>query len=147
MNRKPFIFIYQTFLSPHVSPLPRGERDRVRGKRFRDRKRWDICISLFILMLLLSGCPKKMARIPSIEAPPVRDPMAKLLEAFSSAETLQAKASIRLDTMLKGEELKFLLNGIVLYERPDNLRILGYHPFGMGVFDALYRGGQFVLFS
>ena len=85
--------------------------------------------------------------IPPIEAPPVKDPMVKLLEAFSSAESLQAKASIRLDTVRKGEALKFLLNGIVLYEKPDKLRILGYHPFGMGVFDALYRGGQFFLFS
>ncbi len=73
--------------------------------------------------------------------------MAKLLEAFSSAESVRAKASIRLDTVKRGEEFKFLLNGIVLYEKPDKLRILGYHPFGMGVFDALYRGGEFVLFS
>ncbi len=111
------------------------------------RKLWFVILSLILLSLLLSGCPKKIARIPSIEAPPVRDPMAKLLEAFSSADTLQAKASIRLDTVRKGEELKFLLNGIVLYEKPDKLRILGYHPFGMGVFDALYKGGEFVLFS
>ncbi len=104
-------------------------------------------MALFLMILLLSGCPKKVARIPSVIAPPVRDPMAKLLEAFSPAESLQAKASIRVDTVRKGEELKFLLNGVVLYKKPDKLRILGYHPFGMGVFDALYRGGEFVLFS
>jgi len=110
------------------------------------RKHVFVILSLILLGLLLSGCPKKVP-IPSIEAPPVKDPMAKLLEAFSSAETLKARASIRLDTVRKGEELKFLLNGIVLYEKPDKLRILGYHPFGMGVFDALYKGGEFVLFS
>jgi len=104
-------------------------------------------LSLFLMILFLSGCPKKVVKMPYIEAPPVKDPMAKLLEAFSSAESVQAKASIRLDTVRKGEELKFLLNGIVLYEKPDKLRILGYHPFGMGVFDALYRGGEFFLFS
>ncbi len=104
-------------------------------------------LSLFLMILFLSGCPKKVVKMPYIEAPPVKDPMAKLLEAFSSAESVQAKASIRLDTVRKGEELKFLLNGIVLYEKPDKLRILGYHPFGMGVFDALYRGGAFFLFS
>ena len=103
--------------------------------------------SLFLILLFLSGCPKKLVKIPSFEAPPAKDPVAELLEAFSSAESLQAKASIRLDTVRKGEELKFLLNGIVLYEKPDKLRILGYHPFGMGVFDALYRGGEFLLFS
>jgi outer membrane lipoprotein-sorting protein len=99
------------------------------------------------MLLFLSGCPKKLAKIPSFEAPPAKDPVAELLEAFSSAESLQAKASIRLDTVRKGEELRFLLNGVVLYEKPDKLRILGYHPFGMGVFDALYRGGEFLLFS
>ena len=104
-------------------------------------------LSLFLMILFLSGCPKKVVKMPYIEAPPVKDPMAKLLEAFSSAESVQAKASIRLDTVRKGEELKFLLNGIVLFEKPDKLRILGYHPFGMGVFDALYRGGEFFLFS
>ena len=73
--------------------------------------------------------------------------MAKLFEALSSVESLQAKASIRIDTVRKGENFKFLLNGVVYYEKPDKLRILGYHPFGMGVFDALYRGGEFFLFS
>lgn len=111
------------------------------------RRPWCVILSLFLLVLFLSGCPKKVAKIPSIEAPPAKDPMAKLLEAFSSADSVQAKASIRLDTVRKGEELKFLLNGIVLYEKPDKLRILGYHSFGMGVFDALYRGGEFFLFS
>jgi outer membrane lipoprotein-sorting protein len=111
------------------------------------RRPWFLIPSLFLILLFLSGCPKKLAKIPSFEAPPARDPVAELLEAFSSAESLQAKASIRLDTVRKGEELKFLLNGIVFYEKPDKLRILGYHPFGMGVFDALYRGGEFLLFS
>ena len=111
------------------------------------RKPWFVILSFFLMILFLSGCPKKVAKIPPIEAPPVADPVAKLLEAFSAAESLQAKASIRLDTVRKGEELKFLLNGVVLYEKPDKLRILGYHPFGMGVFDVLYRGGQFFLFS
>ncbi len=73
------------------------------------RKCWFIILSLFLLGLFLSGCPKKVVKIPPVEAPPVENPIGKLLEAFSSAETLQAKASIRLDTVRKGEELKFLL--------------------------------------
>lgn len=147
MIRKPFVFIYHTFLSPRPSPLPSGERDGVRGNQGRFAQFLYVCISLIILCLFLSGCPKKVVRIPSIEVPPVKDPMTKLLEAFSSVDSVQAKASIRLDTVRKGEELKFLLNGIVLYEKPDKFRILGYHPLGMGVFDALYRGGEFFLFS
>ena len=111
------------------------------------RRPWFLILSLFLMIPFLSGCPKKLAKIPSFEAPPAKDPVAKFLESFSSAESLQAKASIRLDTVRKGEELKFLLNGVVFYEKPDKLRILGYHPFGMGVFDVLYRGGEFLLFS
>jgi len=144
MVRKP---ISRRSSSPNRSPLPRRERDRVRGNRFRDGKAWQVWIGLFLLLLFLSGCPKRLAKIPPIEVPSVKDPVAKLLESFSAAETLQAKASIRLDTVRKGEELKFLLNGVVFYEKPDKLRILGYHPFGMGVFDVLYRGGEFLLFS
>jgi outer membrane lipoprotein-sorting protein len=111
------------------------------------RRPWYLIVSFLLMALFLSGCPKKLAKIPSFEAPPAKDPVAKFLESFSSAESLQAKASIRLDTVRRGEELKFLLNGVVFYEKPDKLRILGYHPFGMGVFDVLYRGGEFLLFS
>ncbi len=111
------------------------------------RRLWFLIPCLFLMGLFLSGCPKKLTKIPSFEAPPAKDPVAKFLESFSAAESLQAKASIRLDTVRKGEELRFLLNGVVFYEKPDKLRILGYHPFGMGVFDVLYRGGEFLLFS
>ena len=111
------------------------------------RRPWFLIPSLFLITLALSGCPKKLAKIPSFEAPPAKDPVRKLLESFSAAESLRAKASIRLDTVRKGQELRFLLNGVVFYEKPDKLRILGYHPFGMGVFDVLYRGGEFLLFS
>jgi len=147
MARALCLFSCNTFLTPHPIPLPSGERDGVRGNRRRVLKSWYVCISLIILCVFLAGCPKKLAKIPSIEAPSVKDPVAKLLDAFSSAESLQAKASIRLDTVRKGEQLRFLLNGVVFYEKPDKLRILGYHPFGMGVFDVLYRGGEFLLFS
>jgi len=121
--------------------------DGVREDQRRFAKHWYVYISIIILSFFLSGCPKKVVKIPSIEVPPVRDPVAKLLDSFSSVESLQAKASIRIDTVRKGEELKVLLNGVVLYEKPDKIRILGYHPFGMGVFDVLYRGGEFLLFS
>lgn len=71
--------------------------------------------------------------------------MAKLFEAFSSAESVQARTSIRIDTVRDGQEMNFLLNGFLLYQKPDKLRLLGYHPLGMGLFDALYRNGEFFL--
>lgn len=102
-------------------------------------------LCLFLLSLFLFGCPKRVAKLPPIEAPPVENPIVKLLEAFSSAESLQARASIRIEAVRSGQEMNFLLNGFVLYQRPDRLRLLGYHPFGMGLFDALYRNGEFFL--
>jgi outer membrane lipoprotein-sorting protein len=111
------------------------------------RKSFFITLSLLLLLFFLSGCPKKVVKIPPIEAPPVKDPIARFLEDFSSAESLQARASIRLDTVRKGEEMRFLLNGFILYQKPDKFRILAYHPLGSGVFDALYRGGEFFLLS
>jgi outer membrane lipoprotein-sorting protein len=111
------------------------------------RRRFFIILSLFLLGLFLSGCPKRVVQIPPPEKPPYENPMVKLLEAFSSAETLQARASIRIDTVRSGQEMNFLLNGVVLYQKPDKLRITGYHPLGMGLFDALYRSGEFFILS
>jgi len=101
----------------------------------------------FLLSLLLFGCPKKVVIMPPIQAPPVKNPVNTLLEAFSDAENFQSRASIRVEAVRDGQRVNFLLNGTVLYEKPDKLRILGYHPLGMGVFDALYRGGEFFLLS
>lgn len=101
-------------------------------------------VSLFLLGLFVSGCPKKIPEIIP-EKPPFENPIIKLLEAFSSTESLQARASIRIEMVRNGEEMNFLLNGIVLYQKPDRLRLLGYHPLGMGLFDAIYRNGEFFL--
>ncbi len=143
MVRKPYLYIHP-FLSPHPSPLPQGERDGVRGVRRRGKKYWCACFSLLFLGILLTGCPKKVEIIPP-EKPPYENPIAKLLSTFSPAESLQARASIRIETVRDGEEMNFLLNGFLLYQKPDKFRLLGYHPLGMGLFDALYRNGEFFL--
>jgi hypothetical protein len=104
-----------------------------------------IVLSLLFLGVFLSGCPKKIPQPVIIEKPSVGNPMMKLLEPFSFAESLQAKASIRIDIVRHGEEIQFALNGSILFQKPDRLRILGYHPFGMGLFDALYKDGEFFL--
>lgn len=98
-----------------------------------------------LLSLVLSGCPKKVVMIPPIQGPPVKNPVNTLLEAFADTGKFQSNASIRVETISNNQRNYFLLNGTVLYEKPDKLRILGYHPLGMGVFDALYRGGEFFL--
>jgi outer membrane lipoprotein-sorting protein len=108
------------------------------------RKTCFMFVSLFLLGLFVSGCPKKIPEIIP-EKPPFENPIIKLLEAFSSTESLQARASIRIEMVRNGEEMNFLLNGIVLYQKPDRLRLLGYHPLGMGLFDAIYRNGEFFL--
>jgi len=108
------------------------------------RKTYLYIFCLLFLSLLLWGCPKKIEIIPP-EKPPFENPIVKLLEIFSLAESLQARASIRIETVRDGEEMNFLLNGFLLYQKPDKFRLLGYHPLGMGLFDALYRNGEFFL--
>ena len=107
------------------------------------RKPFLYILCLLLISIFLWGCPKKVEIVP--EKPPFVNPIAKLLDSFSSAESLQARASIRIDTIRNGEEMSFLLNGSLLYQNPDKLRLLGYHPLGMGLFDALYRNGEFFL--
>jgi len=102
---------------------------------------------LLFLIFFLSGCPKRPPEPVIIEKLPSENPMAKILKAFSAADSLQAKASIRIDLTRNGQESNFALNGVILYQKPDQLRILGYHPFGMGLFDALYKNGEFFLLS
>ncbi len=105
---------------------------------------------LFVLLmvagLVLAGCPKRPPPpAPPVEKPPFVNPIEKILEIFSFADTLQSKASIRIDMVKEGEKQYYVLNGLILYQKPDKLRILGYHPLGMGLFDALYQGGEFSL--
>ena len=106
------------------------------------RKRCYFIFGFFLLGLLLSGCPKRIPEQAIIEKPPIENPLGKLLKAFSSVESLQAKASIRIERVKSGEEMRFPLNGFVLYQKPDRFRLLGYHPLGMGLFDALYKNGE-----
>ncbi len=109
------------------------------------QRTWLVILNLLCMILFFSGCARKMEIPP--EKPPYENPILKVLNAFSSAQSLRAKASIRINMVRNGEENNFLLNGFILYQKPDKLRILGYHPLGTGLFDALYRGGEFFLLS
>jgi hypothetical protein len=107
------------------------------------RSYW-ILISLLFMGFFISGCPKRIPE-PIAEKPPFENPIVKILDAFSPAESFQSRASIRIETVRNGEEMNFLLNGFLLYQKPNQLRLLGYHPLGMGLFDAIYRDGKFFL--
>ncbi len=109
------------------------------------RRHYFFILGFFLLGLLLCGCPKKIPGPVIIEKPTIENPIGKLLEIFSFAESLQARASIRIDTVRRGEKINFPLNGLILYQKPDRFRLLGYHPLGMGLFDALYKDGEFFL--
>jgi outer membrane lipoprotein-sorting protein len=105
-----------------------------------------VFIFLFILLgLFLSGCPKKVPPPTILEKPSAENPVEQILEILSSTESLQSRISIRIHTVRSGEEMNFLLNGFLLYQKPDKLRILGYHPLGASLFDALYREKEFFL--
>ncbi len=100
---------------------------------------------VLLMALVLWGCPKRPPEVRPPEKIPGDHPIAKIMNALSAAESLQSRTSIRVDTVRNGEEMKFILNGYLLYQKPDQLRLLGYHPLGAGVFDALYREGHFFL--
>jgi len=104
-----------------------------------------LVLCLLFVAFFLWGCPKRPPEVRPPERIPGDHPIAKLLNAFSAAESLQSRTTIRVDTVRKGEKMSFLLNGYLFYQKPDQLRLLGYHPMGMGIFDALYREGQFFL--
>ena len=110
-------------------------------------KSWWAFSCLLLLGILLSGCPKKTVRMPPLVGPTVKNPVNTLLEAFSEAGNFQSKASIRVEIVRDGKRMNLLLNGNVIFEKPDKLRVEGFLPFGMPVFDALYRNGEFFLFS
>ncbi len=98
-------------------------------------------LGFLLLAFGLWGCPKKVVVTP----PRIENPLVRVLDSFSPAESIRARTSIRIDTVREGEEMNFFLTGFLLYQRPDQLRLLGYHPLGMGLFDALYRNGEFFL--
>jgi hypothetical protein len=113
---------------------------------FEMMRRLSLYFFLVLLMaLVLWGCPKRPPEVRPLERIPGDHPIAKITNALSAAESLQSRTSIRIDTMRNGEEMSFLLNGYLFYQKPDRLRLLGYHSMGMGIFDALYRDGQFFL--
>jgi hypothetical protein len=116
------------------------------------RKQRPLCFLLLALITaaFLWGCPKRVPPpepLPPPEKPALVNPMIKIFEAFASADTAQARASIRIDTVRDREEQSFLLNGMLLYEKPEKLRIIGFHPLGMNVFDAIYDQGSFFVVS
>ncbi len=108
-------------------------------------RRFSILFLLLAAGFVLTGCPKRPPVPVPPEEKPFVNPIDKILDIFSFAETLQSKASIRIDMVKDGEKEVYVLNGFILYQKPDKLRILGYHPLGMGLFDALYRNGEFSL--
>jgi outer membrane lipoprotein-sorting protein len=102
---------------------------------------------LLLISFVLWGCPKKVEITP-LERLPLKDPIAKLLEHFSSAESLTARTSIRIHMVREGEETHFpTVNGFLLFQKPDKLRVVGFGPlpFATGLFDALYLNGEFFL--
>lgn len=107
------------------------------------KKNYFFLLLCLITSFFLWGCPKKVEVVP--EKPRFVNPLYQFLDHFSSVETLQARTFIRIDTIRDGEEMNFVLNGFLFYQKPDRLRLLGYHLLGMGLFDALYREGEFFL--
>jgi outer membrane lipoprotein-sorting protein len=111
------------------------------------RSRGLLVLGLILAGMLLVGCPKRPPEV-IVPVPPSANPMERFLQAFAPAGTLEAKSSIRIDIVEKGEKTRYSLIGDVYYQKPDRFRILGYtsFPVVISLFDAFYREGEFFLF-
>lgn len=101
---------------------------------------------LCLTITILYGCPKSKIEIKPHDRPAFVNPFEKILMEFSKVDSFQSKTSIRIESERSGEEIKYLLDGIILFHKPDRLRILGFHPLGISIFDALYYEGQLLIF-
>jgi outer membrane lipoprotein-sorting protein len=109
-----------------------------------NRKHGIMAVCILFSVVFLTGCPRRVPE-PPVEKKIVRNPLQQILEALSNAESLEARTSIRVEAIRNGEKVSFGLNGDLLYRKPTSLRLQGYLPWGTGVFDSLYRNGQFFL--
>lgn len=103
-------------------------------------------LPIILTILLLFGCPKRPPDILPPEKPKFVNPIEKILREFSSVYSFQARTSIKVEIERDDEEKRFLLDGILLFRKPDQIRILGYHPLGISIFDALYQNNQLSIF-
>lgn len=111
------------------------------------RIKFPLClISVLLGVLFLGGCPKRPPEIIQPEKPAQINPIEKILREFSPVDSFQARTSIRVEVERGGDEVKLLLDGILLFQKPDRLRIIGYHPLGISVFDTLYQNNQLFIF-
>jgi outer membrane lipoprotein-sorting protein len=109
-----------------------------------NRKHGLLAVCVFFSVLFLTGCPRRVPE-PVIEKKIVRNPLQQILDALSNAESLEAKMSIRIEAVRNGKKESFGLSGDLLYRKPTSLRLQGYLPWGTGLFDSLYRNGEFFL--
>ncbi len=109
-----------------------------------NRKYGLLGLCLLFSVFFLTGCPKRVPE-PVPEKMIVKNPIQQILDALSNAESLEAKMSIRIETVRNGQKMSFGLNGDLLYRKPTSLRLQGYLPWGTGAFDSLYRNGELFL--
>jgi hypothetical protein len=117
----------------------------MKGKAEMSRRMWVSGFWLFCLIFFLTGCPKKVPEPIFKEKKLVVNPVQELLDVLSKAEFLEARTSIRIDTVRKGDKMSFGLNGDLFYRKPTSLRLQGYLPWGAVAFDSLFRDGEFFL--
>ena len=94
-----------------------------------------------IMLALTAGCAPKRLPEERGERIPLSQILPQTLRRYEGVNTLQAQLFVQLD--LRGEY--YVLRGLLLYERPDRLRLRLTHNLGGTIGEVIYNEGHLLI--
>lgn len=107
--------------------------------RFMNKGLWSLgCV---LLSLCLTGCMAK--RVPVMETERLGEAsLEELVELLGSRYRAMNTLKALVKVEVKTSEGQGTFPGILLFQRPDHLRLQGFDPLGRSVFDLVARGEE-----
>jgi len=110
--------------------------------------RWQLCLAMILSLTGLTGCPS--TPLPKPEPEPIFTPtysQEELLAALQAKEEAIVTLKGLFQADIRGEGIPFAqsINGTVMYQRPNSLRLKGFSRFGNVLFDLLLKQNHFAL--
>ena len=109
---------------------------------------WQWSLVLLLTLIGLTGCPS--VPIPKQEPDTIFAPtysQEELLAALHAKEAAIATLKGLFQAEIRGDGIPFAqsINGTVMYQRPNSLRLRGFSRFGGVLFDLLYKQNHFAI--
>ncbi len=106
--------------------------------------------ALVFILVGLTGCPSIPMPKPETKPDPSFVPsysQEELLAALQAKETAIATLKGLFQAEIRGEGIPFAqsINGTVMYQRPNSLRLRGFSRFGSVLFDLLHKQNHFAI--